>query len=1118
MDTMLENNRLQELKDKIIDIFKDILKVKTVNETDDFFSIGGDSYKSTLLLLKLHKEFNVDVPHGELFISSTVEKLAEYILNDGVESLQTIETVEEKEFYPISSAQKAIFILEQQFDNIGLTYNLPGIIEIHGKLEFTRLEKAFGQIIERHEILRTSFDLADGEPIQRIHQHVPFRLKYLEADESELDAIIQKFISPFDLKQAPLMRAELIKLDGNKSYLLFDMHHIISDGVSIGLFINELASLYSGKVLPPLNVQYKDYVAWQIGMQDTENVKKQEMYWESIFENGVPVVDMPADFARPTVKSFDGERLDFGIGEELSRKLKKFSAEEKFTLYMIFVAAYNVLISKYTGQEDIVIGTLTSGRGNSDTENMIGMFVNTLVLRNNPEESKTFMGFLREVKESVLKALENQDYQFQQLVSELGLNRDVSRNPLFDVGFVTQNMGNGGIEIPGLEFKPFRYLGRGSKFDLLFETSESENEIVLTVEYCTKLFKRDTIERMASHYKNILEYVINYPEATLEGINLLTTEEKNRLLYDFNATEIPYDSYKTVHQLFEEQAKKTPESTALVFHGEALSYRELDEKSNCLARFLRENGVKPNDIVGVMTCRSLEMIIGIMSILKAGGAYLPIDPEYPAERIAYMLEDSETNILLTNVSAGKEIEFKGKIIEIDLENLCVCDPHALESVNKSSDLAYVIYTSGSTGKPKGVMIEHRAVHNFIKGITDKIEFMPGQTILALTTVSFDIFVLETLLPLSKGLKIVIADEVQQRDPKQLNKLITENSVDMLQITPSRMQLLMSDNNCQSTLACIKVVMIGGEELPPLLLENLKGIYKGKIFNMYGPTESTVWSTVKEITDTQHITIGSPIANTQIYILDRNNNLQPIGVLGELCIAGDGLARGYLKRPEYTDEKFIPNPFKHGERIYKTGDLAKWLSEGEIEFAGRIDDQVKIRGYRIELGEIQTRLLAFDGVKEAVVVARADTNNGKYLCAYFVSEKEVNIAELRSFLAIDLPEYMIPSQFMRIEKIPLTPNGKVDRRSLPELDVQADIGKNYVVPETELQKSMAKVWERVLGKSNIGIDDDFFKIGGHSLLAIKLEVEMEKEEMPIDYMDLYKYRTIRDLAQYFINRR
>ena len=1142
-----------DLERKLADIWKDILGIEKIGINESFFELGGHSLRATVLVSRLHKELDVEVPLGEIFRHSTIKELAAYIGAAQNSIYEAIEPVERKEYYALSSAQKRLYILNQ-LERPGTSYNIPGAIIIEGKLDTDRLEQVFNELIERHETLRTSFEMVDGEPVQRIHEDVRIQVEYqaempftdnMPSAEKTIKRAIKEFIKPFDLGKAPLLRVKLVKLEDRQTLpnhqhllnehadkmenrqillnqqhlLLVDMHHIIADGVSLGILSYEFVKLYIGEQLPPLRIQYKDYSEWQQGALNTEALKQQEEYWLEQLSGELPVLNMPTDHPRPSVQSFDGSKVMFTLEREYVDRLKQLRRKTGTTLYMILLAAYNVLLSKYTGQEDIIVGSPIADRPHADLENIIGMFVNTLAMRNYPSGSKSFEEFLQEVKDNALKAYDNQDYQFEELVEKLNIRRDISRNPLFDVMFSLQNMETGKLEIDNMSFEPYRMENNVAKFDMTLTAMEDKDKIAFSVEYCTRLFEKDTIQRFAVYYINVLKSVLENPKKRLADIDILTGEERNKLLYEFNDTGLEYPKDKTIHQLFEEQVERTPDNIAVIYGDNKLTYRQLNEKANRLARVLRAKGIGPDSIAGIMVKRSPKMLVGLMAILKAGGAYLPIDPEYPGDRINYMLEDSGAKILLTQNNLTAHMNTSAETIYIDDEKSFIGAPHNLEAAAKPDSLAYVIYTSGSTGKPKGVMIEHKAVNNFIKGMMERIGFAPDKTILALTTISFDIFVLETLLPLCAGLRILLADEDQQRDPAMLSKLLLENDVDMLQITPSRLQMLLRDDGDPACLEKLTEIMIGGEQLPEKLLEAVQRLTAASIYNMYGPTETTVWSSMKKLSEGEKITIGSPIANTCIYITDSNCKLQPIGVAGELCIGGAGLARGYLGRPELTAEKFMDNPFRPRTKMYKTGDLARWLPDGNIEFLGRADHQVKIRGFRIELGEIENRLLEYEAVKEAVAAAREDESGDKYLCAYIVGDGELAVKELREYLLRELPEYMIPSYFMQLEELPLTPNGKIDRKALPKPDGSMSARAEYEAPRNEVEQKLAEIWSGVLKTDRIGINDNFFELGGHSLRAVQVINMIYKQfNIKINMSELFTQPTIKNLGEFITNSR
>ncbi|SHJ99066.1 amino acid adenylation domain-containing protein, partial [Clostridium cavendishii DSM 21758] len=657
---------------------------------------------------------------------------------------------------------------------------------------------------------------------------------------------------------------------------------------------------------------------------------------------------------------------------------------------------------------------------------------------------------------------------------KVNVRRDASRNPLFDVMFIMQNMEMNSLELEGLRIKNYNFKNNIAKFDITMTAIEGKDDIYLNLGYSKKLYREETIERMKNHFLNLVNKIIINKNIKIKNIEISNEEEKELILNKFNNTTVNYQSDKTIQQLFEKQVKKTPDNIAIVCGDKKVTYRELNERANSIARTLRKKGVIPNSIVAIMLERSIDMMVGLFAILKSGASYLPIDPSHPEDRIKYMIEDSKTNVLLTEGKFSEKIKFNGEEVYLDNKESYSNDLRNLKNVNESSDLAYVIYTSGSTGKPKGVMVEHKQVNNFIHGIEKEINIKSYKNMLCVTTVSFDIFVLESIVPLSYGLTITIAKENEQVDAILLNQIIIKNNIDILQATPSRMQLLIEENSFKESSKVINSVLVGGEAVPLSLLKELQKYSNLKIFNMYGPTETTIWSAVKEISEDKQITIGKPIANTKIYIVDKNNNVQPIGVAGELCISGDGVVRGYLNNEKLTAEKFIENPYKPGERMYKTGDLARWLSNGSIEFLGRIDHQVKIRGFRIELGEIESKLLEIEAIKEVIVVDK-EKNDNKYLCAYYVGDKNYTVNELRTVLEKNLPEYMIPSYFMKLENMPLNTNGKISRNELPNPDIDIVTGAVYEAPRNETEEALVKIWEEVLGVNNIGINDNFKKI-------------------------------------------
>lgn len=1125
-----DNGEYSENEKVAAEVWGEVLGFKEINIFDNFYDLGGDSILAAKLVNRFNKKLSMDVSMADIFNNLTIADFAAYMDSrkctggsgsSGSKTGTKLKKAIQKEYYPVSHEQRRIFAVHH-LANDNISYNIPVIMMVEGNLDKARLENAARKLGERHEALRTSFEVINGELVQRICDHNVLFIEYADSEGKSLEQLADGFIRPFDLKKAPLVRMKLVNLENEHYLFMLDIHHIIADGTSSGIILNEFFNLIEDRKLPELNTAYKDYSEWQRGNSAEEATKAQEHYWLDVFSGDIPVLNMVTDFNRPSEQSYEGRVLEFSIGRELVSGFKKVLAAKGVTLYMGLLAVYNVLLSKYTGQDDIIIGSPIAGRLHTELENVVGMFVNMLPMRNYPNAGKTFNEFMDEVKYNSLKAFENQSYRFEELIEKIGLKRDLSRNPLFDTMFLLQNSSeeitNSGtpkinVEVAGLRFTACEFVHRTSKYDLSVEALERDGGVACYLEYCTKLFKHETMEKLAVHFIKILEEVTGNPEIQISKIDILTEKDKKTLVIDFNDTKVEYEKDKVIQELFEERVKGT-NGVALAFKGKELSYKELNEKVNQLAWKLRNSGVKPNSIVGVMSRRSLEMMIGILAVMKAGGAYLPIDPEYPEARIKYMLEDSGAKILLTQEELEGKIGFRGEIQNIDSCQIQGGNSPDLPIINSPEDLLYVIYTSGSTGTPKGVMITHKSANNFIKGVTDIIDFPFQSTILALTTISFDIFFLETVLALVKGLKVVIADENQQYDPRQLNDLILNTGIDMLQITPSRLKILMSTANYAACLKNLKVIMVGGEQLPQILLDELKKATSAKIYNMYGPTETTIWSTIKDLTESDRVNIGKPIANTTVYILDGQNSLMNVGQQGELCIGGDGLAKGYLNTPGLTSEKFVQNPFKADEKMYRTGDIARWLPNGDIECLGRMDHQVKIRGFRIELGEIEARLLEYEAVNEAVVIARKDKDGNQCLCAYFTSDRELTVPELREPLAEKLADYMIPSYFIRINEIPLTSNGKIDRKALPEPDYNISTGTELVLPGNEIEQKLLEIWEEVLGRENFGIKDNFFEIGGNSILLISVYAQIE-ELYPgkVKVTDIFAYPTIFKLARF-----
>jgi amino acid adenylation domain-containing protein len=1131
-----------------------------VGTHDDFFELGGDSLKATVMVSKIHKELNVEVPISEFFNRPTPEALAQYIRHQNEKNVTLpLQPAEEKNYYPLSSAQKRLYILQEMNPN-NVNYNESKVITLEGKPEKSRLEDTFKKMIARHESLRTSFEIIDGEPVQKIHlyEEVDFEIQYYElsiskdtgGQGSEAEKIIRSFTKPFDLSKAPLLRVGLIRIPpirhprpgtagsqkgmgipGNKHILILDIHHIITDGISQNILINNFLSLYNGRQLPSLKLQYKDYAQWQQNRTIKETLKKQEDYWVNEFQGEIPLLHLSTDFSRPAVQSFEGNTLDFEINANQTRALNEIAKTQGATLFMALLAIFDIFLSKVSSQEDVTVGIPIAGRKHIDLQQVMGMFVNSLAVRSFPSGEKRFIEFLNQVKERTLEAFENQDYPFEELVEKVTVERDISRNPLFDVMFVLQNFFQAsGKEserrMEGLQITPYasKNIMQTSKFDLTLYAYEEEEKLVFRLEYCTRLFREKTIEKLITYFKKIISSIIENPGAKISGIDILSEEEKNKILYDFNNTGTKYPKNKTIHQLFEEQAVRRPDGTALsggrqsAAAGEAappdhkeekkpeivqLTYRQLNEKANRLVYWLKEKGVLADGIVAVMVERSIEMIIGIMAILKAGGAYLPIEPDYPRERIDYMLKDSSAKILLT----GQDIS---SIYSPQASKIRPQDT----SISPSSSLAYVIYTSGTTGKPKGTLTTHSNVIRVVKN-TNYIDITAHDRLLQLSNYAFDGSVFDIYGALTNGAVLLMLKAEEVIDVDRLSDIIKKHTVTCFFVTTALFNTIV--DLAAACLKGVRKVLFGGETVSVAHVRKALGyLGKNKIIHVYGPTETTVYASYYDIDRVEDkagtIPIGAPLSNTSIYILDKAFKPVPIMVTGEVYIGGDGVARGYLNQPGLTAEKFLPAPSFHMSYIYRTGDLARWLPEGNIEFLGRKDHQVKIRGFRIESGEIETQLLKHKGINEAVVIHRDDFAGSKYLCAYIVpgSAGTSNENQLREFLSISLPHYMIPSCFVFLERIPLTTSGKIDRKALPEPEMTT--AAEYMPPRNEIEKKLVEVWSRVLGRE-VGINDSFFQVGGDSIKAILLAARLKKHGLNLKINDLFLHPVIKELAKF-----
>ncbi|WP_143021615.1 non-ribosomal peptide synthetase, partial [Paenibacillus sp. OK060] len=1096
-------------------IWSEILGVEKISATASFFDLGGHSLKAISVVSAIRKELGVEISLQELFQKPILKELATVIDGSAKKEFVRIPRAKEAAWYPVSFAQRRMMILNEM-EGIHTTYNMPMALQLEGNVDVVKMGEVFRGLIERHEAFRTTFRYEEGEPVQTIHPEAHFEIEYLTGDQ--LEVVFSGFVRPFNLAIAPLLRVGVMQEASGKQLLLIDMHHIISDGVSMNLLAEEFDRLYNGEKLPALKIQYKDYAVWQQDEAGSEHYQAQEAYWMERLSGDLPILELPTDYPRPQVQSFEGAAVSMQIDSELSRRINKLAVKHGATQYMVMLAALNVLLSKYTGQEDIIIGTSVAGRTHSDLSGVMGMFVNSLAMRNQPVGSKTFQEFLEEIKEESLAAFDNQDYPYEALVEKLNVRRDSSRNPIFDVMLNVQNIESSKAQKSGKHGTIIDSKKVNAKFDLKFEIGENDRRISVHVDYATKIYTENTINSLIKHFLKILEEVSDNDQVELCAIEILTDREKNKILYTFNQTNVDFPFEKTVHGFFEEQVKKTPDQIAVICSGEKLTYVELNRKANQLAAVLRNESVLPDQVVGIMTERSMEMIIGILAILKAGGAYLPLDPYAPLERIQYMLEDSKAEILLVQNGALVKGNFNGKTIFLDTEyeEKNVKDT---QITSKPNNLAYVIYTSGSTGKPKGVMIEHSSVINRINWMLNKYPLHSNDIILQKTPYTFDVSVWELFMWFFNGNTLCFLAPDAEKDPMKIIETVSSEKVSVIHFVPSMFNLFLEyldSHKIKGLLSSLKYIFTSGEALSVYTVEKFNdcsnGDFTATLHNLYGPTEATVDVSYYDCASTQSlqtIPIGKPIHNTQLYILNQYQQPVPIGVLGELYISGAGVARGYLNLPELTNERFLPNPFLSQGRMYKTGDLAKWMPNGDIEYAGRVDDQVKIRGYRIELGEIANTVRKINGILEVAIHTISHCGELK-ICAYVVAQKEMNTQEIKNYLANHLPNYMVPSFFVYLNRLPLTANGKIDRKALPKPDLQ--IEEAYRSPSSETEQTLAHIWSEILGVEGISATASFFDLGGHSLKAIRMVSAIRKElGVAVSLQELFQKPILEELA-------
>ncbi|MEL7038648.1 MAG: amino acid adenylation domain-containing protein [Cyanobacteria bacterium J06592_8] len=1056
---------------------------------------------------------------------------------------------------PLSYAQQRLWFIHQLEPETS-AYNIPIAWQISGNLNIAILEQSFNEIIRRHESLRTTFpSLSSSKPQQLILSEfrlnipiIDLRLLSESSRDSEADRLAkQEAKKPFNINKDKLVRITLLQLGETKFILLLTWHHLIADGWSRGVLLKEFSAIYKAfsqhqpSPLPELQIQYADFAIWQQQWLSGEELKSQLSYWKQQLTN-LPTLNLPIDYPRPVHQTFRGKTDSLTISKEITEALKQLSRQQGVTLFMTLLAAFKILLHRYSRQNDIVIGSPIANRNRPEIESLIGFFVNTLVLRTDLSQNPSFQEVLNRVREVTSGAYQHQDLPFSKLVEELQPERHLSHNPLFQVMFQfqneayqLQNSSNLALQIPHLQINQFWVDPESTKFDLTWHLIERESEILVVVEYSTDLFKLETITRVLGHFQMLLSEIITNPQVKLSNLSILTPGEQHQLLNEWNQTQTDNFVNCCVHHQFEHQVEREPDAVAITFNSDQsfknqtiITYKELNSRANKLAHYIQKRGVYPENLVGICIPRSPELLVAILAVLKAGGAYLPLDSNSPPERLGYMLSDAQVSVVLTTEKLNTEItkDIPSTPILNITENWNTIS-REIDSNPKTSvtpeNLAYVIYTSGSTGKPKGAMLTHQGLVNYLNWAIQEYDLAQGEGSPLHSSIGFDATITSLFCPLLVGKSVFILSENQEIEALSA-ALSSETQFSLVKVTPAHLGILGQLLSDKSKVSQINSLIIGGEAL---LSESLsfwrKHSPKTKIINEYGPTETVVGCCVYEVPTQANlsgsVSIGHPISNTQIYILDPYLQPVPIGVPGELYIGGLGVARGYLNRPDLTAEKFIPNPFntsKTQNRLYKTGDLARYLSDGNIEYLGRLDYQVKIRGFRIELGEIETVLTQHPEIQEAIVVAQGNSDHQR-LVAYvtvppMIADSELEIQnKLHHFLKTKLPDYMIPNAFMVLSTLPLTPNGKVDRKALPTVEEEMKISSSYVAPSTPNEKILTQIWTEVLGRENIGIYDNFFELGGDSIQSISIIAKAIQAGLKLTPRQLFQYQTIAELS-------
>ncbi len=1101
---------------KLFDIWKKILGDIDFGTKDSFFDLGGDSLMTIRLISEIENEFGKKLSLMEIYNAENIVNLAKTIeTSDNKRTLQMKRT-SKKRFYPLSSAQRRIYYADSMMEHKSLVYNVSGSILVNGILEEEKVKRVFRKLIDRHQIFRTSFTLADGDIKQIVENKVYFNVKTSYDVHPDIEQMRNVFPQVFDLSKAPLLRVELHYIDNEKTLILIDSHHIVLDGMSLTILIKEFCRLYEGEELPNQDFEYVDYACWENEYAESDEIKEFEKYWVDKFKDGeIPSINLPYDFSKSTKRSYAGNKISMVLEPELFEKLSILAKKSNVSNYTLFLSVFYVLLYKYTSQEEIIVGSPIASRYQQETENMVGMFVNNMALKANILPDKSFAEFLNEIGLIVTEGLENQPYPYNRLVKKLNVSTTSNNNPLFDVLFTYQNIQmKNELSIDGHKAVINEASLPISKFDLSLEVKPNTRELVL--EYATELFKKDTVADLLSNYKNLLDRIVEKPDKKIREIQILSEDERSKILFDFNSQQCDLGNMNVI-DLLEKNADKQASHSAVVYNEIVLTYGELNKKANQLAHYLRRCGLKKGSIVGVCMDKTARFIVSILAVQKLGCAYMPIHPNYPDERVNYMIENSSCDYLLLD----RPKDNINCLNKINVENLNL-ESEESDNLNINislDDLAYVIYTSGSTGKPKGILVSHKNLINFIYSFNNSFDegFGPEDRCLSLTNISFDVSVCEIFTPLALGATLVLYPHNTLSDIPLLYTILQKYKISFLYLPPSVLGDVYQFITKQGNGTYINKLLVGVELIKNHTLNNFYKLNpKMEIINGYGPSETTICCTffkhhkIRNANDT--VPIGKPLANNNIYILSKDKNLQPIGVVGELYVSGANVTKGYCNNPELTAKSYVKDPFYPERPCFKTGDFGYWDSKGNIHFIGRKDEQVKVKGFRIELNEITTAIRAIPYVKSIITLVQ-EVNGINCICAYLTTTKKISKTYIREKLNSVLPFYMLPSYIIFLKEMPMTLNGKIDKKALP-LPSDLDIIKNENIclpPKNEKEIILVDLFKKILQKDVVGINHNFFELGGDSLAAMRLQIEALSKGIYISYSDIFTYPTVEELA-------